>query len=97
MRKIEPSAISDFKNSNLAKSILLKIKSCKKPVTLMEVCGTHTVALFRTGIKSALPKNIKIVSGPGCPVCVTPVNIIEIAIKLAYKKGCVLFCLPMLE
>ncbi|MCL1940664.1 MAG: hydrogenase formation protein HypD [Synergistaceae bacterium] len=40
-------------------------------MTFMEVCGTHTVSIFRTGLRSLLPRNINLLSGPGCPVCVT--------------------------
>ena len=53
-------------------------------IRLMEVCGTHTVAIFRAGIRQLLPKNIELVSGPGCPVCVTADNYIDKAI--AYSK-----------
>lgn len=49
----------------------------------MEVCGTHTVSIFRSGIRSVLPKEIELISGPGCPVCVTPVGEIDRAIALA--------------
>jgi hydrogenase expression/formation protein HypD len=40
-----------------------------RPVRLMEVCGTHTVAIFRHGIRDLLPEGVKLLSGPGCPVC----------------------------
>ena len=53
-------------------------------IRLMEVCGTHTVAIFRAGIRQLLPKNIELVSGPGCPVCVTADDYIDKAI--AYSK-----------
>ena len=49
----------------------------------MEVCGTHTVAIFRNGIKEMLPPNIKLISGPGCPVCVTPIRNIDEIIALS--------------
>jgi len=45
--------------------------SSDNPATIMEVCGTHTHELFRTGIRFALPNWVKLISGPGCPVCVT--------------------------
>lgn len=51
-------------------------------VKIMEVCGTHTVSLFRTGIKSMLPENINLLSGPGCPVCVTSQGYIDTALEL---------------
>ena len=52
-------------------------------VQLMEICGTHTVALFRTGVKSLLPANVRMISGPGCPVCVTAQGYIDAACALA--------------
>lgn len=53
------------------------------PAQLMEVCGTHTVSLFRSGIKSLMPAGVKLLSGPGCPVCVTPQGYIDAACVLA--------------
>ncbi|PJI08213.1 MULTISPECIES: hydrogenase formation protein HypD [Clostridium] len=50
---------------------------------IMEVCGTHTHEIFRLGIRSIIPRNIELISGPGCPVCVTPVGFIDEAIMLA--------------
>lgn len=50
---------------------------------IMEICGTHTVSLFRTGVKSLLPESLKLVSGPGCPVCVTSQGYIDAACELA--------------
>lgn len=54
-----------------------------RPVTFMEVCGTHTVSIFRSGIRSLLPEEITLLSGPGCPVCVTDQSEIDAAIALA--------------
>jgi hydrogenase expression/formation protein HypD len=54
---------------------------------LMEVCGTHTVAIFRSGIRSLLPDTVELISGPGCPVCVTPAGEIDRAIALARQEG----------
>ena len=50
---------------------------------LMEVCGTHTMAIARSGIKSMLPEKVKLLSGPGCPVCVTPPQVIDAVLELA--------------
>ncbi|MBI4684645.1 MAG: hydrogenase formation protein HypD [Nitrospirae bacterium] len=58
----------------------------RKPVKLMEVCGTHTVAIFREGIRGLLPENIRLLSGPGCPVCVTSVEDVEKAMAIAKNK-----------
>ena len=57
---------------------------------IMEVCGTHTHEIFRLGIRSLLPENIDLISGPGCPVCVTPVGYIDEAIFLALEKNCII-------
>ena len=54
---------------------------------IMEVCGTHTHEIFRQGIRRILPERIEMISGPGCPVCVTPVDFIDEAIWLALEKG----------
>ena len=54
-------------------------------VQIMEVCGTHTVSLFRTGVKSMLPESLKLVSGPGCPVCVTSQGYLDAACELAAR------------
>jgi hydrogenase expression/formation protein HypD len=56
--------------------------------TLMEVCGTHTHAIGRWGLRSLLPENLRLVSGPGCPVCVTPGSYIDNAAHLATGHGC---------
>lgn len=53
------------------------------PMRAMEVCGTHTVSLFRSGVKAFLPPSFQLVSGPGCPVCVTAQGYIDAAIDLA--------------
>ncbi len=52
-------------------------------VSIMEVCGTHTVSLFRSGVKSLMPDNLRLISGPGCPVCVTSQGYIDAACELA--------------
>ena len=55
-------------------------------VQIMEVCGTHTVSLFRSGVRSMLPANLRLVSGPGCPVCVTAQRHIDAALALAGRS-----------
>lgn len=57
---------------------------------IMEVCGTHTHEIFRLGIRKILPENIELISGPGCPVCVTPVGFIDEAVMLALDHGAVI-------
>jgi hydrogenase expression/formation protein HypD len=56
----------------------------------MEVCGTHTVAIHRCGLRALLPANVELVSGPGCPVCVTPIGYIDHAVALARTPGVIL-------
>ncbi|HAH62291.1 MAG TPA: hydrogenase formation protein HypD [Treponema sp.] len=59
-----------------------------RPLRIMEVCGTHTHEIFRLGIRNILPENIRLISGPGCPVCVTPTGFIDEAVMLALDHGC---------
>ena len=56
------------------------------PVRIMEVCGTHTHEIFRLGIRKLLPEQVELISGPGCPVCVTQVGFIDEAIYLALER-----------
>ena len=59
-------------------------------VRLMEVCGTHTMAIAEAGIRSLLPGNVRLLSGPGCPVCVTPAEVIDAVLALATEKNVIL-------
>ncbi len=61
-------------------------KAVESPVTLMEVCGTHTVNIFRFGIRSLLPERLRLLSGPGCPVCVMPQEEVDALIELSFKE-----------
>jgi len=58
-------------------------KRAGRPLKLMEVCGTHTVAIFRHGIRDVIPEDISLISGPGCPVCVTSIRDVDSAIALS--------------
>ena len=89
--------LNNFKDPRIARKLLEKIQSHKNAVSIMEVCGTHTVALFKTGIRDGLPPNINLVSGPGCPVCVTPIETMEKAIGLACRENTALFCFGDIE
>jgi hydrogenase expression/formation protein HypD len=62
----------------------------RKTVRLMEVCGTHTMSIARAGLKSLLPEGLKLISGPGCPVCVTPTGYIDAACDLARRADVVI-------
>lgn len=75
---------------NIVKKIRALMDSISKPVRLMEVCGTHTVSIFRHGIRDILSKDIILLSGPGCPVCVTPVKDVDTAIAIAKLDSVIL-------
>lgn len=76
--------IEEYRDSKIAKNLIEKIKNIShRPIRLMEVCGTHTVSIFRSGIRSVLPETIVLISGPGCPVCVTDQNEIDAFIELS--------------
>lgn len=65
---------------NMADNIRRMAALLAEPVNFMEVCGTHTMSIYQYGIRSLLPENVRLVSGPGCPVCVTPVGYVDQAI-----------------
>jgi hydrogenase expression/formation protein HypD len=83
--------IDEYRNPELVKSLIKGItrRAAKIPqdITIMEVCGSHTNAIGRFGIRDLLPDNIKLVSGPGCPVCVTSAREVDIAIFLSSQKN----------
>ncbi len=58
----------------------------ERPVTLMEVCGTHTHSIAAAGLRRLMPSNVRLVSGPGCPVCVTPIGWVDRAMALAARE-----------
>ncbi len=66
------------------------VEKLGRPIQIMEVCGTHTVAIFRHGIRSLLPEGIKLLSGPGCPVCVTDQGTIDAIIELARRNDTII-------
>lgn len=83
--------ITEFRQPELARALISKIRLLSnKPVRFMEFCGGHTVSIFRYGIRQVLPANIEMVSGPGCPVCVTPNADLDKAIALAQTPGIIL-------
>ena len=61
-----------------------------RQINIMEVCGTHTVSIFRSGIRSILPGNLRLLSGPGCPVCVTDQGYIDAVLQLADREDCII-------
>ncbi|MHB0977320.1 MAG: hydrogenase formation protein HypD [Candidatus Aquicultorales bacterium] len=83
--------ISEYRDPVLAKSLIDRINSTsKRPISLMEVCGTHTVAISRNAIRQVIPDTIRLLSGPGCPVCVTANADIDYGIELAKLDGVIM-------
>ena len=75
---------NDFKDPKLARGLIDSIQAlAPEHATLMEVCGTHTVAIARNGIRNLMPEGCRLASGPGCPVCVTSNHDIDAVIALA--------------
>lgn len=86
--------ISDFRDGKLAEGIIREIFASvdpKRHYKLMEFCGGHTHAIHRYGIPSLLPKNVELIHGPGCPVCILPIKRIDNAIALAQMPNTI-FC-----
>ncbi len=80
--------LDEFRDPVLAKKILNEIhKTVTRPWVIMEICGGQTHSIIRNGIDQVLPKEIELVHGPGCPVCVTPLEIIDQAIEIASKPN----------
>ncbi len=83
--------IDEYRDPDLARMLVKKIQAVShKDLRLMEVCGTHTMSIFKHGIRSVLPKNIMLLSGPGCPVCVTAQKDIDAFVEFAKKKNVIL-------
>jgi len=83
--------IDEYRNKKLVDFLLKQIwKTSKTPVRLMEVCGGHTVAIRKFGIPALLPSTIQLLSGPGCPVCVTGKSFIDKAIYLANQPDIII-------
>ncbi len=80
--------LSEYRDGALASKMAERIRSIsKKPARFMEICGTHTVAIFKSGVRQVLPEHISLISGPGCPVCVTATRDIDKMIKVARIPG----------
>ncbi len=83
--------LTEYRDPEVAERYLQQIKkTVTRPWTIMEVCGGQTHSLVKNGILNMLPEEINMVHGPGCPVCVTPVNLIDKAVYLAEEKDAIL-------
>jgi hydrogenase expression/formation protein HypD len=84
--------LDEFRNGEIAQSLAREIRRVTtRPWKIMEVCGGQTHSIIRNGIDQLLPADIEMVHGPGCPVCVTPLEIIDQALAIAAQPG-VIFC-----
>lgn len=80
--------LDEFRDPAIAKKILDEIhRITSKPWVIMEICGGQTHSIIRNGIDQVLPDKIELVHGPGCPVCVTPLEIIDKAIEIASQPN----------
>lgn len=81
--------LSSFRDPKLARELIDRIHRLvgNRRINLMEVCGTHTVSIGRYGFRSIMPEGLRLLSGPGCPVCVTANRDIDHAIALARSEG----------
>ncbi|XVU22672.1 hydrogenase formation protein HypD [Actinoplanes sp. CA-054009] len=84
--------LDEFSDPELARRLLDQIHAAAtRPWALMEVCGGQTHSIIRHGIDQLLPAGVEMIHGPGCPVCVTPLEIIDKALAIAAQPG-VIFC-----
>lgn len=84
--------IDEFRNKNLIQKLAQRIKEIapQDEINFMEVCGTHTQSFCRFGLKKMLPENIRLIAGPGCPVCVSSQGYIDKAIELSKNKDIII-------
>ena len=79
--------VEEYRDRDLAQGLIAGIREAStRPMRLMEVCGTHTMSIFRHGIRSVLPPAITLLTGPGCPVCVTDQRDIDVFVALAENR-----------
>jgi hydrogenase expression/formation protein HypD len=84
--------LEEFRDPELAKQLLDDIRRItRQPWAIMEVCGGQTHSILRNGIDQLLPDEIELIHGPGCPVCVTPLELIDKALAIAARPE-VTFC-----
>jgi hydrogenase expression/formation protein HypD len=80
--------VDEYRDTDAVQSLSRAIhKATTRPWTIMEICGGQTHSIVKFGIDSLLPSDITLVHGPGCPVCVTPVALIDAAISIARQPG----------
>jgi hydrogenase expression/formation protein HypD len=84
--------VDEYRDGGLARKLADELEAVTtRPWALMEVCGGQTHAIVKFGIDELLPEGVELIHGPGCPVCVTPIELIDKALEIAAKPG-VVFC-----
>ena len=84
--------LDEYRDADAAHKLAREIaRVTTRPWSLMEICGGQTHAIVKFGIDELLPKQITLIHGPGCPVCVTPVELIDKALEIAARPE-VIFC-----
>jgi hydrogenase expression/formation protein HypD len=84
--------LTEYRDGELARKLFKEIRDITtRPWAMMEVCGGQTHSIIRNGIDQLLPESIELIHGPGCPVCVTPLELIDRALAIAAKPE-VTFC-----
>jgi hydrogenase expression/formation protein HypD len=77
-----------FRDPELARGLVARIEAvATEPMNIMEVCGTHTMAIAKNGLRDVMPPTVRLLSGPGCPVCVTANRDIDTAIAISQVPG----------
>lgn len=80
--------VEEFRDGQAVQRVAAAIASVQtRPWTLMEICGGQTHSILKFGLDQLLPKNLNLVHGPGCPVCVTPLELIDQAVEIAERPG----------
>ena len=85
--------VDEYRDKKLIADVARQIRGVSdedRDYNIMEVCGTHTMSIFRFGLKDLLPDNINLISGPGCPVCVTPNSYLDKAIAISRIKNVII-------
>src|SRR5689334_14485653 len=84
--------LDEYRDARMAEQYARRIaRVVTRPWTLMEVCGGQTHAIVKFGLDTLLPDEVELIHGPGCPVCVTPLEMIDKALQVAARPE-VIFC-----
>ncbi|MBN1423058.1 hydrogenase formation protein HypD [Candidatus Fermentibacteria bacterium] len=84
--------LTEFRQASLRDGLVQAISAVARPVRIMEVCGGHTHAICKYGLASLLPPEVRLIHGPGCPVCIVPPGTVAHAVELAQRPGTIVAC-----